>query len=148
MRKTASLSLVFFILVLSANLFAEARQKGEFSLGGGVFFAGHDGSAFGAASFGYYSKFIGAEVNGALIMGGGIIGGNLVLGLFNAEPLIPYVTGGAWITTYGGFGFDVGGGIKIRLSKVFAIRVEYRRYLLDEGDWGVNTLIGGISLFF
>lgn len=148
MRRAISLFLVFFILVLSANLFADARKKGEISFGGGVFFSGGDSSAFGAASLGYYSKLIGAEVNGALIMGGGVIGGNLVLGLFDAEPLVPYATGGVWTTTYGGFGFDVGGGIKIRLSKVFAIRVEYRRYFFDDGDWGVNTVIGGISLFF
>lgn len=148
MKKFISLLLVFFVLVLSGNLFAEARKKGEFSLAGGLFFSEGASSPFGAASLGYYFKWVGAEVNGAILEGGGVIGGNLVVGDFANPRLIPYATGGIWTTTDGGFGFNAGGGIKIKLSEVLAIRAEYRRYFIGDSDWGVNAIIGGISLFF
>ncbi len=148
MKKIIVLFLVYSILALSGNLFAETRKKGEFSLAGGLIFSEGYSSPFGGASLGYYFKWIGAEVNGVVIEGGGIIGGNLVVGLFDNQRLIPYATGGIWTTTYGGFGFNVGGGIKIKLSEVFAIRAEYRRYIVGESDWGVNAVIGGISFFF
>ena len=135
-------------MALSGSLFAETRKKGEISLAGGLFFSEGNSSPFGAASLGYYFKWIGAEVNGAIVEGGGVIGVNLVVGDFDNRRLIPYATGGIWTTTYGGFGFNVGGGIKIKISEVFAIRVEYRRYIVSETDWGLNAVIGGISLFF
>jgi opacity protein-like surface antigen len=53
-----------------------------------------------------------------------------------------------WTTTYGGFGFDVGGGVKIKLSERFAIRAEYRRYFIGDDDLGLNVILGGISVFF
>lgn len=148
MKKFIALFLVFSILALSGNLFAEARKKVEICFAGGLFFSEGISAPFGAVSLGYYSKLIGAEVNGAIIEGGAVIGGNLVVGLFDNQRLIPYATGGIWTTTDGGFGFNVGGGIKIKLSEVFAIRAEYRRYFVGESDWGVNAIIGGISLFF
>jgi len=36
----------------------------------------------------------------------------------------------------------------VKLTEVFAIRAEYRRYIFGESDWGVNAIIGAISLFF
>jgi hypothetical protein len=148
MKKFMALFLVFSVLILSGNLFAEARKKGEICFGGGLFFSEGNSAAFGAASFGYYSKLIGGEVNGAILEGGMVIGGNLVVGLFDNQSLIPYATGGIWTTTAGGSGYNIGGGIKMKLSEVFAIRAEYRRYFFGDSDWGVNTIIGGISLFF
>lgn len=76
-----------------------------------------------------------------------IIGGNILVGTFESKNLMPYLTAGIWTTTGGGFGYNVGGGVKIKLSEVFAIRAEYRRYFISE-DWGVNAMIGGISMFF
>ncbi len=148
MKKSIALFFVFSLIVLSGNLTAQERKRGEISFGGGLFFSEGNSSPFGAASLGYYFKLIGVEVNGAIIEGGGVLGGNLVVGLFDNQGLIPYATGGIWTTTYGGFGFNVGGGIKIKLSEVLAIRAEYRRYIVSETDWGVNAVIGGISLFF
>jgi hypothetical protein len=148
MKKFISLFLVFSLLVLLGNLFAESRKKGEICFAGGLFFSDGESFPFGAASLGYYSKLIGAEVNGGIIEGGAVIGGNLVVGLFDNQVFVPYATGGVWTTTDGGFGFNAGGGIKIKLSKVFAIRAEYRRYFVGDSDWGVNAIIGGISLFF
>jgi hypothetical protein len=148
MKKFIVLFLTFFVLALSGNLFSETEKKWEISFAGGLFFSGFDSVGFGAASLGYYSKFIGTEVNGAVLEGIAIIGGNLFLGIFDNQRFIPYTTGGVWTTTYGGFGLNVGGGIKIRISKVLAVRGEYRRYFVSESDWGVHTVIGGISLFF
>lgn len=148
MKKFIAFFLVFSVFTLSGNLFAEARKKGEICFGGGLFFSEGNSAAFVAASLGYYSKLIGGEVNGAIIEGGAVIGGNVVVGLFDNQRLIPYATGGIWTTTAGSFGYNIGGGIKMKLSEVFAIRAEYRRYFFGESDWGVNTIIGGISLFF
>jgi len=148
MKKIMVLFLVYSVVALSGSLFAETRKKAEISLAGGSFISEGGSSAFGAASLGYYFKWIGAELNGAVLEGGGIIGCNLVIGIFDSPRLIPYTTGGIWTTTYGGGGFDVGGGIKMKLSEAFAIRAEYRRYVTSDTDWGVSAAIGGISLFF
>jgi len=148
MSKTKVLFAAFFALALSANLYAEAMKKGEFSLAGGIFFTGSDGTAFGAASLGGHSKFIGIEANGAVFRGSGILGANLVLGTFGAEYVIPYATAGVWTSTVGSGGINVGGGIKIKVSEITAFRIEYRHYFLGGGDWDVNTFIGGFSLFF
>lgn len=147
MKKIIMLFFVLSLVVLSANLMAQERKKGEISFGGGVVFEEGNSSPFGVVSLGSASKFIGAEVNAGYIEGVVVIGGNLLVGKFESKNLVPYVTGGVWTTTFGGFGFNVGGGLKIKLSEVFAIRAEYRRYFTGE-DWGLNALIGGISLFF
>ena len=152
MKKFIVLFLVFSLFSLSGNLMAQNRKKGEISLGGGFFFVDGGSSAFGAVSLGYYSTFIGVELNGAILEGGALIGGNLSVGPFAMRiamrSFIPYATGGIWTTTSGGIGFDIGGGIKIKLSEVFALRTEYRRYIFGESDWGMNAIIGGISWFF
>jgi len=148
MRKFMILFLVFSVWAISGSLFADARKKAEISLAGGAFISEGNSSSFGAASLGYYFKWVGAELNGAVLEGGGIIGCNLVIGIFNSPRLIPYTTGGIWTTTYGGGGFDVGGGIKMKLSEALAIRAEYRRYIVSDTGWGVSAVIGGLSLFF
>jgi hypothetical protein len=148
MKRLIVLSLVFSLMVLSGSLFAETGKKGEICFAGGFFFSDGCSAALGAASLGYYYKIIGAEVNGAVIGGGGIMGGNLFVGLFDNQVLAPYATWGIWATTCGGLGFNAGGGIKVKPSELFAIRAEYRRYFVGGGDWGINAIIGGISLFF
>lgn len=148
MKKFTVLLVVFSALVLSGNLFAEGERKREISFGGGYFLSDCCSTSFGAASLGYYSKLIGGELSGAVLEGGAILGGNLVLGLFENQLVIPYTTMGIWTTVCGGLGYNVGGGIKIKLSETFAMRAEYRRYFVGDTDWGIDTIIGGISLFF
>jgi hypothetical protein len=148
MSKTKALFAAFFALALSANLYAEAMKKGEFSLAGGIFFTGNDGTAFGAVSLGAHSKFIGIEANGAVFRGSGILGANLVLGTFGAKYVIPYATAGVCTNTFGYIGFNGGGGIKFKVSEITAFRIEYRHYFLGGGGWDADTFIGGISLFF
>jgi uncharacterized membrane protein (UPF0136 family) len=70
MKKFIVFFLVISLFVLSGDLIAQKRKKGEFSLAGGVFLGEDLGSAFGAASLGYHSKFIGTEVNAGIIFGG------------------------------------------------------------------------------
>ena len=142
------LALAFSLLATSGKLMAQNRKSGEVCLAGGVFFADGSYAPVGGICVGYTTKFVGAEVNGAALEGGGIFGGNLVVGLFDNPRIIPYATGGVWTTTYGGFGFHAGGGIKMKLSQAYAFRIEYRRYFLDDSDWGVNAVVGGISWFF
>jgi opacity protein-like surface antigen len=147
MKKCIVTLLLFSFLALSGDLIAQKRKKGEVSLGGGVFFA-DGGSAFGAISLGYLTPFVGLEMNGAILEGGGLIGGNLSVGPFTSQVFIPYVTGGIWTTTEGGSGFNVGAGVRVKLTEAFALRAEYRRYIFGESDWGLNAVIGAISYFF
>ena len=114
--------LVFSLLVLTANLMAEERKKGEICFAGGLFIPEGYSAPFGAVSLGFYSNVIGIEVNGAILGGVTVIGSNLVAGGFDSRNLIPYATAGIWTTTYGGFGFNFGGGIKIKVSELLAIR--------------------------
>jgi hypothetical protein len=148
MKRIIIMYLVFSLFALLGDLGAQNKKRGEISLGGGIFFADGGSSAFGAVSLGFYEPFIGVELNGAILEGGALIGGNLSVGPFAALRFIPYATGGIWTTTFGGVGFNVGGGIKLRLTEAFALRTEYRRYIFGDSDWGVNALIGAISWFF
>lgn len=148
MKKFIISLLVLSIFALSGDLIAQNRKKGEISFGGGYFFVERESTAFGAVALGYYSTYIGAEVNGAILRGGALIGGNLSIGPFAMERFIPYATGGVWTTTSGGFGFTFGGGVKMKLSEVVAIRAEYRRYIFGDSNWGLNAIIGGISWIF
>ncbi|MBN1274514.1 MAG: hypothetical protein JXB26_19815 [Candidatus Aminicenantes bacterium] len=148
MRKAMTFFMVFVLMMVSADLFAESKNNGELSFCAGLSLGGGINDIFGAANLGYYSKNVGLEAHGALNGGVVIIGGNLVVEFFDAKRVVPFVTGGIWTTTFRFFGFDVGGGIKVSLSKASAFRVEYRRYFFGNIEWGANSLIGGISLFF
>ncbi len=146
MKNLAISIFISFLLIWSGNLNAQERKKAEICLAGGAFLSEDTSTAFVAASIGYKFKFIGAEVNGEIFREAIVLGTNLLLGPFHLR-IIPYATGGIWTTTWGGIGLNVGGGIKIKLSDTFAVRAEFRRYFV-ESDWGINTIIGGISLFF
>jgi len=148
MKKITALFFVFFLIVLSGNLTAQERKKGEISFGGFFSPEGYRSLFGGASSVGYTNKFIGVEVNGGYIAGLVVLGGNLVVGAFDSKILVPFTTGGIWTSQFGGFGFNVGGGLKLMLSEAFAFRVEYRRYFFGDGDWGINVMIGGVSMFF
>lgn len=153
MKKSSVCVFAILLLELSVNLGAHERKRAEICLAGGIFTTGSNGSGIIATSLGYNFKFVGAEVYGAIIEQGTVLGANLLLGFFEYQPFIPYVIGGIW--TIGGdntivaegSGFNVGGGIKIKLMDAFAVRAEIRRYFV-ESHWGVNTFTGGISLFF
>lgn len=149
MKKFIVLFSVFSVWALSGDLFAAERKNWEICFAGGSSFSGaFDSAAFGAASLACYYKFIGAEVSGAIFDGDTVVGGNLVIALFRNQGFIANTTGGVWTTTDGGFGFSAGGGIKIMLSNMFAIRGEYRRYAVSDSNWEANAIFGGISLFF
>jgi len=150
MRKLISLLLVFSLFFLSGNMFAEARRKAEICYAGGLYFGRNSYNSFlGTVSLGYYFKLIGAEVNGIVVFKGiTIFGSNLSLGLFDNQRLIPYATGGIWKNSHEGYGYNVGGGIKIRFEDGFAIRAEYRHYFYTEEGDDIDMIIGGLSLFF
>jgi hypothetical protein len=148
MKKQMVLLLIVSILAASGNLMAQTRKKGEVFLAGGVLFSDGGYAPAGGISIGYTTKYIGAEVNGAYIGGGGVFGANLVAGLFDNKRIVPYATAGAWTTTFGGLGFYLGGGVKMKASQRYALRIEYRRYILGDSDWGINAIVAGVSWFF
>jgi len=132
------------MIALSGNLKAQERKKGEVFLGGSLLL--NAGIPAGSVSLGGYSKFIGAELNEALLSNIVIIGGNVVIGPFELKG-IPYATAGIWTTGYGRLRFNAGGGVKFKVSDDVALRAEYRRYFFGDG-WGVDTISAGISFLF
>lgn len=60
----------------------------------------------------------------------------------------PYATGGLWTTTFGGVGWNIGGGFKIKLNEDLAVRAEFKHWTNLDFDWGVNLISFGITLFF
>ena len=153
MKKSIYLLLFLSILLLPWNSFAESKKRIEICVSGGFFISEGNSCAIAGASLGYNFRFIASEVFVGVIDRGTVLGVNLLLGLFDNQLVIPYVSGGIWTIegnntiVAGGSGFNVGGGIKIKFSEVFAIRTEFRRYFV-ESHWGVNIIIGGVSLYF
>ena len=147
-KNFVALFLIFSFVILPGNLMAQEMKTGEICLGGSLFFFEGDTALFGMICVGGNYKVVGFDLRGYITEGGAIIAGNLKLGLFDSQRSVPYATGGVWTTTGGGFGFNIGGGLGLRLTEVFAIRVEYRRWFVGEIDWGLNTISAGISWFF
>jgi hypothetical protein len=145
-----ALAIVFSLVVCSGNLLAQERKSGEFSLGGAVSSGIREGPAFlGVFSIGYYAT-IGFEFGGLFaIGGGGIFSANFVLSASNHQEPIYYAIGGLWTTISGGTGWNIGGGLKIKLNENMAIRAEYRRWVpFGESEGGAYSLSCGLSLFF
>ena len=148
MKKHMIWLIVFFVFAASGNLAAQERKKVELCIAGGALFSSGGYGPAGGLSLGYTSKYVGVEVNGAYIGGVGVFGANLVAGLFDSKRYIPYATGGLWTSSYGGLGFYVGGGVKVKISPRYAWRTEYRRYIVGDSKWGLNAVVSGISIFF
>ena len=156
MKKFISLAIFFSLVVCSGDLLPQERKRSEFSLRAvGVTVEGEGLWIVpgGVVSLGFYQiKEVGIELGGIIIIDEGIaalITGNVIVSPFNLQRTIPYVTGGLWTTTAGGFGWNVGGGLKIKLTETLAIRAEYRRWaVFEEFDWGVNFISCGLSYFF
>ena len=143
MKKLTAFVFVLMLLTLSGELMAQEQPHGEVCLAGILL----GDMSSGAISLGYYSKFAGVEANGTVLEDGVVFGGNLLAGFFE-KGFTPYATGGIWVTTGGYIGFNLGGGLKIKITKRIAIRAEYRRYFYSNIEWGVNVLAGGLSFSF
>jgi len=154
-KKFIALLIVFFLVACSSNLLAQKRKNGELSLCA-VAIVNHYGFWIipgGMISLGINTtKTVGVELDGIIVISeesGALISANIVLSPFNLKELIPYTIGGIWTTTYGGFGWNFGGGIKIKLSENLAIRAEYKYWAnFEEYEWGINFISCGLSLFF
>jgi opacity protein-like surface antigen len=150
------LALVFSLVVCSGNLLAQGRKNKEFSLGiAGVTFSEDGTPVGGVISLGYHGTKgvdIGIELGGLIVLsegGGVILSANLVLSFSNLKGPIYYAIGGVWTTTSGGTGWNIGGGLKIKLNENMAIRAEYRHLVLfEDPDIGAASISGGLSLFF
>jgi hypothetical protein len=144
------LAVVFCLVVCSGNLLAQERKSGEFSLGGAISGGIREGPAFlGVFSIGYYDT-IGFEFGGLFVpSAGGILSANFVLSASNHKEPIYYVIGGVWTITSDGTGWNIGGGLKMKLNEKLAIRIEYRRWVpFGESEGGGYSLSCGLSLFF
>lgn len=143
--------IILFVIALGmfpGKVMALEGQRAEFSIGGGSFVDGESVFAFGAASIGATYKFVGLEFNGAYLGGTVVVGANLLVGAFKSKNISPYVTGGGWTTLWGGFGFNAGVGLKAKLSKTSALRIEFRRYYFHDAIGGINSIVIGHSTYF
>ena len=150
-KKFISLFLIFSLVVCSGNLLAQERKNAEFSLGGAISGGIQEGSAvLGVFSIGYYAT-IGFELGGHIVIGeggGAILSANLVVSSFNRQGVIPYAIGGVWTLTSEGTGWNIGGGLKIKLNENLAIRAEYRRWVpFGESEGGAYSISCGLSFF-
>jgi hypothetical protein len=155
-KKFFALTIVLSFGICSGDLLARERKNFEFNLSAVGVTIEDEGLWIipgGVVSLGYYPlKKIGLELGGIIIISegaGALITGNVVICPFNLERVIPYATGGLWTTTSGGFGWNIGGGLKIMIFDKLAIRAEYRRWaVFEEFDWGVNFISCGLSIYF
>ena len=156
MKKIFALVIFCSLVVCSGDLLAQERKKSEFNLSAVGVTIEDEGLWIipgGVVSFGYYPmREVGLEIGAIVIISEGawaLFTGNVILSSFNLQRIIPYVTGGLWTTTAGGFGWNIGGGLKIKLTERLAIRAEYRRWaVFEEFDWGVNFISCGLSYFY
>ena len=144
------LVIVFSLVVCSGGLLAQEQKSGELSLGGAVF-PGEEFALTGMISLGFHKTGrlgVGVELGG-IIAGGGVLSANLVLSSFDLERVILYATGGVWINTVGETGWNIGGGLKLKLNENLAIRAEYRSWLPSEeyDEYSAGSILCGLSLF-
>ena len=143
-------------MVCSGNLLAQGQKNTEFSLGVAAVTFWEDGTpAGGVISLGYHGTKgvdIGIELGGIIVLGeggGAILSANLVVSPFNLQGVIPYAIGGVWMGIPEASGWNIGGGLKIKLNENLAIRAEYRRWVLFEvSGVGATSISCGLSLFF
>jgi len=155
-KKIIALVIVFFFMACSGNLLAQKRKGGELSLSAvgvtveelGLWIIPGGMIGLGINT----TKAVGVELDGIIVISegaGALMSGNVVVSPFNLKEAIPYAIGGIWTTTAGGFGWNLGGGLKIKLNENLAIRAEYRRWaVFEEFRWCVNFILCGLSLFF
>jgi len=153
-KKFIILGIVFSLVVCSGDLLAKERKNFEFNLSAVGVTIEDEGLWIvpgGKVSLAYYPmKEVGIELGGIIVIPGGVFfSGNVVVSPFNLQRIIPYATGGLWTTTAGGFGWNIGCGLKIKLIENLAIRAEYRRWAaFEEFEWGLNFISFGLSYFF
>ncbi|MHA2315461.1 MAG: hypothetical protein ACXACF_09325 [Candidatus Hermodarchaeia archaeon] len=130
---------------------AQERKKAEFSLGAALSEGIQEGSAVaGVFSIGHYET-IGFELGGLIVIGEGvraILSANFVVSPFYLQRVIPYAIGGVWSAIPEASGWNIGGGLKIKLNENLAVRIEYRRWVPFGGSDDFAYYIScGLSLF-
>ena len=148
-----TLVIVFSLVVCSGNLLAQERKSREFSLGAAVSSGIREGSdAHFVFSIGYHAT-IGFELGGLIVTGEGvgvILSANLAVSPFYLQRVIPYAIGGLWTVLLGEIsGWNIGGGLKIKLKENMAIRIELRRWVpFGQSEGGAASISFGLSWFF
>lgn len=148
-----ALVIVLSLVVCSCSLMAQGRKNAEVGLGAaGVTYWEDSWTVLGGVIGFGYNAIIGFELGGIISIGEGggvILSANLVMSPFNLQRVMPYAIGGVWTAAPEGSGWNIGGGLKIKLNENLAIRAEYRRLVLfEESEVGATSISGGLSLFF
>lgn len=156
MRKAIVLLIALAFVASGGDLWAQEGKKWEFSLSAAGVSASSEvlrvipGGVFSCTY--YPTKVIGVEFGTLVVISDSafaLLTGGVIVSLPNLQRVIPYVAGGVWTTTFGGIGWNIGGGLKIRATETLALRFEYRRWaLFEELEYGANFFSGGISIFF
>lgn len=123
------------------------NRKNEFAA-----MLGSDGEVLGGRiSYArYLGSWVGIEPNVVVEPEDAVFSLDLVVNLSRKRKLVPYVGGGAGVCIHGSPFFDVGGGLRIRLSERLSLRGEFR-YLAYEEDgvtYGLQGPLVGISYSF
>jgi hypothetical protein len=154
-KKLAALVFVVSFLAISGNLWGQKTKVKEFSLGVvGVSNSGKYWFRHGAMiSIGYNTiKGIGTEAGGigsTRLSFGVLMYGNIVISPFQIPKFFPFATGGLWISPSKVTGWNVGFGLKLRVSESMALRAEFRRWMhFDSYEKSRNIILIGFSTFF
>lgn len=137
LKKASSGVLALLLIVLLAGLPASAAtadSQMEVNIAGMTLIGSEwiEGFYLGRIGFGYFYKGIGFELGAVAApwYGGNFVlfDGALVLNPFSEKSVSPALRIGALTSTYGGFAFMIGGGLRLRLTSKFGFRAEYNYF--------------------
>ena len=133
LKKASSGVLALLLIVLLAGIPANAAtadSQMEVNIAGMTLIGSWwtEGFYLGRIGVGYSHKGIGFELGAVAApwYGGSFVlfDGALVLNPFSEKSVSPVLRIGA-LSTYGGFAFMIGGGLRLRLTSKFGLRAEY-----------------------
>jgi hypothetical protein len=134
LKKVSIGVLALLLIVLLAGLPARAAtndSRVEVNIAGMTLIGSSwiEGFYLGRIGLGYSYKGIGFELGAVAApwYGGSFVlfDGALVLNPLSEKPVSPVLRIGALMSTYGGFAFMAGGGLRLRLTSKFGFRAEY-----------------------
>lgn len=147
LKKASSGVLALLLIVSLAGLPANAAtadSQMEVNMAGMTYIGSGWTEAFylGRIGFGYFYKAIGFELGAVAApwYGGSVVlfDGALVLNPFSEKSVSPVLRIGALTSTYGGFTFMIGGGLRLRITSKFGLRAEYSYF--PAGGFGLVGL--------
>ena len=158
MKKLSVVIVIVGILVgYSFNASAQfiPKVKEVTAFGGGTFNGTSEATAGGAFAVNVTPR-LGVEVEAGAIFADNTKfngSGNLVFNLGTGQSaIVPYLIGGGGVLANGGtdIALNIGGGLKMFVEPTWAIRADFRVFLITEdGDVeNLQRLYGGLTFFF